>query len=122
MKKYYIFFFIVLLLYFIYPRGDYVELNHLAIIKEIRLSCRNNYQITLKEIIPQKKDNGIHYQYKNYSFSGEDFNSLKNEIHESDKNFYFKHVNLVQTDCFNYEDFLSLFSIPFKKVKVKNLS
>ncbi|MBR2828026.1 MAG: hypothetical protein IKE70_02185 [Bacilli bacterium] len=122
MKKYYIFFFIVLLFYFIYPRSDYVELNHLSIIREIKFKCEKNYNITLKEIIPQKKDNGIHYQYKDYSFSGESFDSLKREISNSNKNFYFKHVHLLKTNCSEYQELFSLFSISSNKVKVKKLS
>lgn len=121
MKKYYIFFGITLLFYFFYPTRKYVELNHLSIIREIHLSCKKNYQLTLKEIIPEKKDNGIHYQYKNYSFSANSFSSLKKKIQKSGKNYYFNHVNLIKTNCSKYKDFTSMFSIPLKNVKVKDL-
>lgn len=66
MKKILIILFIVLELSLI-KIPKYTELNNLAIIEEIAIEEKDNhYTIILKEIIPQKKDQGINYEYEYY--------------------------------------------------------
>lgn len=55
---------------------EYEELNNLAIIETIGINYNNEiYTIYLKEIIPEKKEQGIKYEYEYYQGEGK---SIKN--------------------------------------------
>ena len=119
MRKYCIFLIILIFLFIYYPREKYVELNHLAIIKEIDINCLDFYNVTLKEIIPEKKDNGIEYQYHNYYFNGDDLFTIKNDISNYKKKLYLKHLRVFRTNCNNYKDIKKVLNISPRKTIYK---
>ena len=116
MKKYLLFLIIIILMYFFYPRERYVELNHLAIIKEVNIVCRDNYKVILKEIIPIKKDNGINYQYHKYIFEKEDLLSIKDDILSNKKKLYLRKVQVLKTNCNNIDKIKIIFNFNPKKI------
>ena len=56
--------FLLLLPVVIFGNPDYVELNDLAIIRGIGVSCQEEVSLYLQEIIPIKGDSGISYDYE----------------------------------------------------------
>lgn len=97
-----IFIFVVLLGAVFIKIPEYVELNDLAIIKDIGIEYDNGrYTIILKEVIPKKDVNGINYEYKYYEESSDDFNKAFNNIKENtNKKIY---LNKVKTIITNYD-------------------
>ena len=62
--------FLLLLPVVIFGNPDYVELNDLAIIRGIGVSCQEEVSLYLQEIIPIKGDSGISYDYEYYQADG----------------------------------------------------
>ena len=97
MKKYLFIILIVLIISLFIKIPEYKELNNLKIIEGIGLECINNNKILyLKEIIPEKDDNGIEYDYKYYKVN---FNNLNNK-------YYLKNTKYIITNCSNTIDLI----------------
>ena len=83
------------------PIPKYVELNHLILVDSIEIECSNNqYHVSFKEIIPKKEDNGIEYEYKTYTKSGDNLDNVIHQI-EEDKPFYYKRAKIDINNCKN---------------------
>lgn len=89
------------------PNKPYRELNNIPIIDQITITCRDEYHINLREIIPKKKDNSIIYQYRNHTYQGNDLSEIKNKIIQN--NYYFDNHN-IHYNCLIPKDFLEIFS------------
>lgn len=97
MKKYLFIILIVLIISLFIKIPEYKELNNLKIIEGIGLECINNNKILyLKEIIPEKDDNGIEYNYKYHKVN---FNNLNNK-------YYLKNTKYIITNCSNTIDLI----------------
>ena len=57
-------FFLLLLPVIIFGNPQYVELNDLAIIRGVGVSCGEEINLYFQEIIPIKGDSGINYEYE----------------------------------------------------------
>ncbi len=86
---------------------EYRELNDLVIVDSIGLDCEKN-TIYLKEIIPEKDDNGIEYKYKYYKFN--DIDKIKSN------KFYLNNSKYIITNCHNTKDFLNTYNIKYKYI------
>ncbi len=99
--------------YIILPIPNYIELNHLHIIKTITIECNKEYKITLEEVIPKKGENGIHYKYKTYK---KEMKELKKE-----RNFFYNDTKYLYTNCSNIKKIIKTFQIHPKIIKkIKN--
>ena len=67
--------FVLLLPVVIFGNPKYVELNDLAIIRGVGISCGEEVNLYFQEIIPVKSDNGISYQYEYYQSSVKNINT-----------------------------------------------
>ena len=115
---------LVILFFFLYllPIPEYVELNHLAFIRSMDIVCKNNdeYEITLKEIIPKKQDNSIEYDYKNYTEVGNSIETVKKKLEEnSSKKMYYERINKITTNCSDVDSILATFSLSKKHISIK---
>lgn len=114
MRKYIIIMLIFLSLLII-KIPKYVELNHIHIIEEISITCSNNYyQVTLKEIIPIKEDNGIEYRYKEYTKTGDKLIDIKKSF-DDEKYFFYKDIKTIKSNCISKEKIKSIFKIKKRK-------
>lgn len=100
MKKI-IFILLVIISIKIIPIPEYVELNNLAIIKEIKINCKKNtYEVTLKEIIPKKEENSINYEYKYYKEEKTSletaYQNIEKKIH---KKLYLDKAKIIKYKC-----------------------
>lgn len=91
---------IILLFKVFYKIPPYIECNHLNIITEIEINCKNEYKITYKEIIPQKEDNGIKYSYKTYQVHNKNLQEGIKEI-ERKKEIYQEKAKVKIKNCKN---------------------
>ena len=109
MKKYILFILLLIPLLFI-KIPKYIELNNLAIIDRVYISCYNNkYNVKLREIIPIKDDNGIEYDYKYYKGTGNNINTIiKNINNKTKKKLFYKHIEKVYSNCINKKEFLNI--------------
>ena len=96
---------------------EYKELNNLIIVKEIEVKCKDNeYNVKLKEVIPEKEDNGIEYKYKDYKEKGTNLKEIKTSLEKNTyKKFYYKRTNYLITNCNNEKDIMKTFNIKRKK-------
>lgn len=102
MKKYIFIILIVLIISLFIKIPEYKELNNLKIIEGIGLECINNNKILyLKEIIPEKDDNGIEYNYKYHKVN---FNNLNNK-------YYLKNTKYIITNCSNTIDLINNYKL-----------
>ena len=99
MRKYLFLFIIALICFCSFNIPKYRELNELKIIEGIGYDCLNN-KIVLKEILPEKDDNGIEYKYKIYN------------IKKINNDFYLQNTKYIITNCDNTSSLI-------KKYKVK---
>ncbi|MBQ8131239.1 MAG: hypothetical protein IJ193_01970 [Bacilli bacterium] len=91
-----------------------MELNHLIIIDKVSILSKNNtYFITLREIVPQRQDNGIDYSYHYYRYRVSDFEEFKELIQK--KRFYFSKVKSLTTNL-NSDSIRSLLKIHPKTI------
>ena len=108
MKKYLFLLLLLIPLLFI-KIPEYNELNNLAIIDRIYISCNNNYNVKLREIIPIKDNNGIKYEYKYYKGNGNNIYSIiKNIDEKTKKKLFYKHVENIYSKCINKKEILDI--------------
>ncbi len=90
---------------FILGKGNYRELNDLAIINSVAVEynvVNEKYTIYMKEIIPRKDDLGINYDYKYYKANGNSINTaLENLKKKSKKKLYYKKTKYLITNINN---------------------
>ena len=92
--------FILLFPILIFGNPEYVELNDLAIIRGIGVSCQEEISLYLQEIIPIKGDSGIRYDYEYYQADGKKLINTYQAIEEkSKKKLYLSKVAYLVTDC-----------------------
>ena len=92
--------FLLLLPILVFGNPSYVELNNLAIIRGVGVSCSDSFSLYLQELIPVKEDNGITYQYHYYQEKNRVFSKAFHSLRENaDKKLYLSHVHYVVTDC-----------------------
>ena len=108
-KKLILLIFICIFSYTILPIPTYIELNHLHIIKTITVECNEEYKITLKEIIPKKGENGIHYECKT--------SQRKMKILTKERNFFYNDIKYLYTNCSNKKEIIKIFNIHPKQIK-----
>ena len=117
MKKYLIVFILILIL-FIIDIPEYVELNNLIIVDSIGISCNNEVNLYVKEIIPIRDDNGIEYDYKIYKSTGNNLDiSYKNFV--KNRNVFTKDIKKIYTNC-NINDVSKYFNISKSKIHKSN--
>ena len=91
--------FLFIFLYFFLPIPKYIELNHLNIIQEINVFCKDNqYRIIYLEINPVKNDRGIEYDLIEYQYDGFSVEEGIYEI-ENNKNIYKKRAKIHINSC-----------------------
>ncbi len=74
---------IIISMYFVPP---YKELNDLAIIDKIGIEQEKDiYHIYVREVIPTKNNNGIHYQYKIYDIETNQLEDVTKELQKKVK-------------------------------------
>lgn len=112
MKKYLLLSFMIIIGFFL-PITDYVELNHLMIVKDIGLDCKDNiYHLYMKEIIPKKEDNGIQYDYQIYQGEGATILKAYQDLsNHTNKKIFFKNTKSIITNCTNTKDLIKTFTI-----------
>ncbi len=92
--------FLLLLPVIIFGNPKYVELNNLAIIRGIGVSCNEDINLYFQEIIPTKGDNGIKYQYEYYQSDSKNINDAFKKIQlKTKKKLYLSKVKFLVTDC-----------------------
>ena len=92
--------FLLLLPVVIFGNPDYVELNDLAIIRGIGVSCQEEVSLYLQEIISIKGDSGIRYDYEYYQADGKKLGNAYQKIEEkTKKKLYLSKIDYLVTDC-----------------------
>ena len=88
---------ILILSLFIIKISEYVELNNLAIIESMAISYKDDiYQVHIKEIIPERGDEGISYRYKYYSSNSENLKkAIINIEKKSNKKVYLNKTKIL---------------------------
>lgn len=96
----------------------YKELNNLIIVETIEVKCKNNgYSVELKEILPQKEDNSIKYEYKKYKDEGKNLKNVKKSIEKkTQKKFYYGKTQYIITNCSNEDEILKVFNLKQKRI------
>ena len=91
--------------------SKYEELNNLAIISNITISYKdNNYIVTMQEIIPQKGQNKVDYDYKYRTGSDEKLSkAFSNIIDHSPKKIYLRRVQNIIIEYDNKDKILKEF-------------
>ena len=92
---------LVLVPIFIFKIPEYVELNDLAIIEGIGLSCHEDgVTLYLKEVVPVKSDAGITYQYNYYQSDGKKLDNAYQKIqNKEDKKIFIDRSQYIVTNC-----------------------
>lgn len=109
--------FILLLPVIIFGNPPYVELNDLAIIRGVAVSCGEETDLYFREIIPVKNDNGIDYQYEYYQGSGKNIRDAFQKIElKTKKKLYLSKVKFLVTDCTKSDKILNDFDLDDVKV------
>lgn len=92
---------LVLVPIFIFKIPEYVELNDLAIIEGIGLSCHEDgVTLYLKEVVPVKSDAGITYQYNYYQSDGKKLDNAYQKIqNKEDKKIFMNRSQYIVTNC-----------------------
>lgn len=113
--------FILLLPVIIFGNKDYVELNDLAIMRGIGVSCGKDTELFFQEIIPTKGDGGISYQYDYYQGDGD---NLKDAYHKvkikTKKKVYLSKIKFLVTNCSKSNFILKEFNL--KNVKIYHVN
>lgn len=99
MKKILISTFILIIL-FIYFVPTYNELNNIMIIDKVKVMKDNNtYNITFREVIPKRNNNGIIYTYKYHKTKVNNINkSISNIEKNTNKKLYLSKVKSLITN------------------------
>lgn len=109
--------FILLLPIFIFGNPPYVELNNLAIIRGIGVSCKEEKNLYFQEIIPVKSDSGIRYQYDYYHGAGDNLEDAFQKLElKMKKKLYLSKIKFLVTDCMKSDDILQTFRLENIKV------
>ena len=112
MKGNLILFILIFLSFTFLPIPKYVELNNLNIIKTITVDCDDDITITLEEVLPLKKENGIQYQCKEYQENDNSAEKAKKRLEDSNKKvFFYNDVEYLYTNCSNIAFIKRLFNI-----------
>ena len=111
-------------LLFFLPVPSYVELNDLALIQSMNITCLDsNYMVTLYEVLPKKEDNGIQYDHQSYKKEGKDFTSIKASLEmEIPKKIYYQGIQKITTNCSDISMALKTFSLDSNKIKIERNS
>lgn len=109
--------FILLLPVIIFGNPPYVELNDLAIIRGVGVSCGEETNLYFQEIIPVKSDNGIAYEYEYYQGNGKNTGDAFRKIElKTKKKLYLSKVKFLVTDCTKSNKILHNFDLDDIKV------
>ena len=109
--------FVLLLPVIIFENPTYVELNDLAIIRGVGVSCGKETNLYLKEIIPTKGETGITYQYEYYQGAGKDVSKALEKINlKTKKKLYLSKVKFLVTDCTKSNHIMNDFELKHIKV------
>lgn len=95
MKKHFII--LIILISFITGCSKYRELNHLSIISTITIDYKDGeYHLTLQEILPEKGENKVDYNYKYHESTSPNLSkAFNNIIGNSPKDIYLEKVQNV---------------------------
>lgn len=113
---------LVLLIIFCTGCIKYKELNSLSIISSITISKNDNkYNVTMQEIIPTKKEDGVSYIYKYRQSSNENLEkAFKKITNHSPKTIYLNKVQNVIVTENNKDEIIKEFIKYYKKQKSFN--
>lgn len=112
--------FILLLPIIIFGNKEYVELNDLAIIRGVGVSCNNDKELYFQEIIPVKGDNGIQYEYEYYQGDGKNLEDAYQKLAlKTKKKLYLSKVKFLVTDCKSSDFILEQFRL--KDIKIYHI-
>ena len=104
---------IILIIIFKYIVPPYYELNNIKIIDTIKVEKINNqYNITLREIIPTKNNNTIKYKYKYHKITTDNLKSIKT------KKLYLSKVKFLITNI-NPNIIINTYNIKPKKIIIQ---
>lgn len=122
MKKKIYFILSFLLILMIGGCSKYEELNNLSIISNITITYKDGlYIVSMQEIIPQKGENKINYDYKYRTGSGKNLaKAFPNIIDHSPKKIYLRRVQNVIIDYKNRKKIMKAF-LEYDR-KYKNIS
>lgn len=100
------------------PIPSYVELNDLAIIYGVGVSCeQEEVNLYLKEVIPVKAEQGIEYQYHYYQSSGKDIQLSYEKLNSKiKKKLYLNKAKFLVTNCKTTESIIN--ELRLKDVKI----
>lgn len=100
------------------PIPSYVELNDLAIINGVGVSCeQEEVTLYLKEVIPVKAEQGIEYQYHYYQSSGKDIQLAYEKLNSKiKKKLYLNKTKFLLTNCKTTESIIN--ELHLKDVKI----
>lgn len=111
--------FLLLLPVIIFGNPKYVELNDLAIIRGVGVSCGEEINLYFQEIIPIKGDSGINYEYEYYQSDGK---NLEKALHKVDlkakKKLYFSKIKFLVTDCKKSDFILKQFDLKLEDIHI----
>lgn len=116
-KKMIILFGFVLISLFL-PIPSYVELNDLAIIYGMGVSCEEEEtHLYLKEVVPVKAEQGIDYQYHYYQGSAKKLDASFQKIDQKiKKKLYLNKTKFLVTNCKTTDSILKEFHL--KNIKI----
>ena len=113
---------LVLVPIFIFKIPEYVELNDLAIIEGIGLSCHEDgVTLYLKEVVPVKSDAGITYQYNYYQSDGKKLDNAYQKIqNKEDKKIFIDRSQYIVTNCTSTDFIFEYFHLYDLKIQHTN--
>lgn len=113
---------LVLVPIFIFKIPEYVELNDLAIIEGIGLSCHEDgVTLYLKEVVPVKSDAGITYQYNYYQSDGKKLDNAYRKIqNKEDKKIFIDRSQYIVTNCTSTDFIFEYFHLYDLKIQHTN--
>lgn len=100
----------------------YGELNNISVIDKITIKCNNDYyDVTLREVLLLRKDNGITFKYNYYRNRTDDIINIKDDYTKKyHKVFYYDKVKSLETNCVNTDIFKDTFNKKLTINKIKN--
>lgn len=103
MKKFFILTLCILFILAVFKIPEYRELNNIKIIESIGYDCIND-KIYFKEIIPEKDDSGLDYNYKIHY------------IDKINKDYYLKSTKFIITNCDNTNILINKYNLKPKYI------
>lgn len=115
---------LVLVPIFIFKIPEYVELNDLAIIEGIGLSCHEDgVTLYLKEVVPVKSDAGITYQYNYYQSDGKKLDNAYQKIqNKEDKKIFIDRSQYIVTNCTSTDFIFEYFHLYDLKIQHQHIN